>query len=122
SGMGTTWHPTIGTGVYPMVDNNLAVSEERQEEKYEAAKKWLSQYQHEAEKQNITVQQDVIPAVGEPGPRICEAAENWNADLIIVGRMGRTGLAEALLGSVSNHVVHHAPCTVMVVQGEVSEE
>ncbi|MDB9315328.1 universal stress protein [Spirulina sp. CS-785/01] len=122
TGVGTAWHPTVGTGVYPMVDKNLAVSEERREERYEEAHQWLSQYQQEAEKQGIAVQKDAIPAIGEPGPRICDAAKNWNADLIVVGRMGRTGLAEALVGSVSNHVVHHAPCTVMVVQGETTEE
>lgn len=47
---------------------------------------------------------------------ICELARNWNADLIILGRRGRTGLSELLLGSVSNYVLHHAPCSVLTVQ------
>ncbi|MEG4045238.1 universal stress protein [Microcoleus sp. Pol17_C1] len=53
---------------------------------------------------------------GDPGHCICEAAENWGADLIVLGRRGRTGFAEAFLGSVSNYVVHHASCSVLVIQ------
>ncbi len=35
--------------------------------------------------------------------------------MIIVGSHGRTGLKRMLLGSVSEHVVRHAPCPVLVV-------
>ncbi|NMF82608.1 universal stress protein [Nodosilinea sp. P-1105] len=55
--------------------------------------------------------------VGEPGPEICTAANRWNADLIVLGRRGISGLGELLLGSVSNYVMHRAPCAVLVVQG-----
>ncbi|NJK53281.1 MAG: universal stress protein [Leptolyngbyaceae cyanobacterium SU_3_3] len=58
---------------------------------------------------------------GSPGPTICHLATTWEADLIIVGRRGHAGLAELFLGSVSNHVMHHAPCSVLVVQGVVDE-
>lgn len=34
-----------------------------------------------------------------------------------MGRRGHKGLSEILLGSVSNYVVHHAPCSVLVLQG-----
>jgi nucleotide-binding universal stress UspA family protein len=60
---------------------------------------------------------------GEASSEICQAAQHWHADLIVMGRRGRSGLREALMGSVSNYVVHHAPCTVMVVQdGALPEE
>jgi nucleotide-binding universal stress UspA family protein len=58
---------------------------------------------------------------GDPGHSICESAQNWGADLIVLGRRGRTGFAEAFLGSVSNYVVHHASCSVFVIQ-EVKAE
>ena len=35
----------------------------------------------------------------------------------MVGSHGRTGIRELLLGSVSNYVLHHALCSVLVVQG-----
>lgn len=49
------------------------------------------------------------------GRGICEQAKTWPADLVIVGSHGRKGLGEMLLGSVSNYVMHHAPCSVLVV-------
>jgi nucleotide-binding universal stress UspA family protein len=52
---------------------------------------------------------------GNPGRVICELAQNWNADLIAVGRRGRSGLSELVLGSVSNYVLHHAPCEVLII-------
>ena len=55
--------------------------------------------------------------IGTPGETLCKIATKWKADLIIMGRRGRTGFSELLLGSVSNYVMHHAPCSVLTVQG-----
>lgn len=52
----------------------------------------------------------------DAGRGICELANTWNADLVIVGRRGIKGLTEVLLGSVSNYVLHHASCSVLVIQ------
>lgn len=59
--------------------------------------------------------------MGSPGRVICEFAESWDAELIILGSHGRSGLKELLLGSVSNYVVHHAPCSVLIVKSLASE-
>jgi nucleotide-binding universal stress UspA family protein len=53
--------------------------------------------------------------VGDVATTICHIAEEVPADVIIVGSHGRTGLKRMLLGSVSEHVVRHAPCPVLVV-------
>lgn len=54
--------------------------------------------------------------VGEPGESIVEAADAEGADLILVGSHGRSGVGRALLGSVSDFVVRHANCPVLVVR------
>lgn len=52
---------------------------------------------------------------GGTGIQICESAKTWNADLIVIGRRGYSGLKEFIMGSVSNYVLHHAPCSVMII-------
>jgi nucleotide-binding universal stress UspA family protein len=53
---------------------------------------------------------------GQAGKTICKVAQETGSDLIILGRRGRSGLGELFLGSVSNYVLHHAPCSVLIVQ------
>lgn len=54
--------------------------------------------------------------LGNPGLIICDLAREQEVDLIILGRRGRSGLNELILGSVSNYVLHHAPCSVLTIQ------
>jgi nucleotide-binding universal stress UspA family protein len=58
---------------------------------------------------------DMRIEVGDVATTICRVAEELPADVVIVGSHGRTGLKRILLGSVSEHVVRHAPCPVLVV-------
>ncbi len=51
---------------------------------------------------------------GSAGPVLVEAAEG--ASLLVVGNKSHSALAEVVLGSVSRHVTHHAPCPVVVVR------
>ena len=53
---------------------------------------------------------------GEPGRAICQLAAELSARAIVVGSRGRGGLKRALLGSVSDHVVRNAPCSVVVTR------
>lgn len=53
---------------------------------------------------------------GDPGSSIAAAAEAEAADLVVVGTRGRSGAERMLLGSVSDHVVRHAGCPVLVVR------
>lgn len=64
---------------------------------------------------------DFTQTVGDAGRIICELGSNWQADLIIVGRRGRSGISEAVLGSVSNYVLHHANCSVLTIQGSIPQ-
>jgi nucleotide-binding universal stress UspA family protein len=54
---------------------------------------------------------------GEPGQAIVEAAASEQVDLVIVGSHGRGAVGRFILGSVSDFVVRHAPCPVLVVRG-----
>ncbi len=60
--------------------------------------------------------------LGSPGRCICDLALCWGADLILMGRRGRSGLRELFLGSVSNYVLHHAPCSVHIVHLPVAAQ
>jgi nucleotide-binding universal stress UspA family protein len=53
---------------------------------------------------------------GDPGHSLVAAAEAEHADLLVVGTRGRSGAERMLLGSVSDHLVHHAGCPVLVVR------
>jgi nucleotide-binding universal stress UspA family protein len=61
------------------------------------------------------VSAEICQLYGSPGRSICEFAQSWGADLIFMGRHGRTGLSELFLGSVSNYVLHHAHCAVLTL-------
>jgi len=53
---------------------------------------------------------------GSPGQVIVEKAEQWGADLIVMGSRGLGAWNRLLLGSVSNAVLHHAKCSVEIVR------
>ena len=53
---------------------------------------------------------------GDPRSKIIDQAAQWNADLIVLGSHGRRGVDRFLMGSVSEAVVRHAPCSVEVVR------
>lgn len=53
---------------------------------------------------------------GSPKQVIVEVAEEWGADLIVMGSRGLGAWSRLLLGSVSNAVVHHAKCSVEIVR------
>lgn len=54
---------------------------------------------------------------GDAGPMLVWVAEQEGFDVIVVGSHGKGRLKRLVLGSVSEHVVHHAPCPVLVVRG-----
>ncbi|MFB7515514.1 universal stress protein [Streptomyces sp. NPDC056144] len=59
--------------------------------------------------------------VGGNAPQaLIDAAKG--ADLLVVGDRGYSGFKAAVLGSVSSHVTQHAPCPVVVVRGDLTDE
>ena len=54
--------------------------------------------------------------VGDVAGTICRVAADLHTDVIVVGSHGRGAIERILLGSVSEQVVRHAPCPVLVVR------
>lgn len=90
------------------------LQQERLQQELQQVQGWIDTYGQKAAKLGIATES--YYKVGDAGESICEVAQNWGADLIVIGRQGHTALTEMLMGSVSNHVLHHAPCSVLVVQ------
>ncbi|MBE9129360.1 MULTISPECIES: universal stress protein [unclassified Coleofasciculus] len=113
-----------GTGYYgdmfgrELVDFSNLIQDKLKKET-EDAQKWLSHFCQKATAEGVATEWTC--KVGDAGSAIRELAQSWGADLVVLGRRGRRGFAEMLLGSVSNHVVHHVPCSVLVVQGISAE-
>lgn len=82
----------------------------------EAAKRAEQTVIERFEDTKLNVETAVI--IGNPKELIVEEAQKWNADLIILGSHGYGFWERMLLGSVSNAVVHHAPCSVLVVRNK----
>lgn len=53
---------------------------------------------------------------GDARTMILDSASEWHANLIVLGSHGHSGVGRLLLGSVSEAIVHHAPCSVKVVR------
>ena len=62
----------------------------------------------------------VNPVVVQAQPAHALLNQATDASLLVVGFRGHSGLSEALLGSVSQHVAHHAPCPVVIIRDGVA--
>lgn len=63
---------------------------------------------------HMSVKEELID--GYPKEVILKLAEQWPADMIVMGSHGRHGIGKFLLGSVSMSVLSAAPCSLMVVK------
>jgi nucleotide-binding universal stress UspA family protein len=62
------------------------------------------------------VEAKLLLRTGDPANEILNVAKEGGYDLIVVGHRGLSPVQAFLLGSVSNRVVTHAPCSVLVVR------
>ena len=60
----------------------------------------------------------LLHKIGDPAETIIEVAEEWRPEIVVMGSHGRTGIKRFLLGSVSEKVTRHAPCSVLITRGE----
>ncbi len=110
-----------GVGLYPLAAEQVyRFQQENLQVEVNQVQQLLRTYCQKAADQGVPAEFDY--RVDTPGPRICNLARTWGADLIVLGRRGRRGLAEFVLGSVSNYVIHHASCSVLIAQGLTAPE
>ncbi|HKC79140.1 MAG TPA: universal stress protein, partial [Nitrosopumilaceae archaeon] len=78
------------------------------------AKKMLDEYKIQAAENKVQI--EIMVTQGDPAQVIIDLAKTKRHDLIIMGTRGRSTFQELLIGSVSQKVMHHAICPVMVVR------
>ncbi|BAZ44955.1 UspA domain-containing protein [Chondrocystis sp. NIES-4102] len=115
-------YPTLPTYIYyPTVnDRNYELYQQKLEEYKQLGIEFLQDLSQKAT--TLGVETEYTQLSGNPGRIICDLAKNWSADLIIVGSRGLKGLKEMFLGSVSNYVTHHAPCSVLILRSPVDSQ
>lgn len=86
------------------------------EEEKKNAEKLVSRIREMAEKAGVDVETAIIERQPSVPDAIIEFAKQSACDLIVMGTKGRTGIKRFLLGSVTESVVHHAHCPVLVVR------
>ncbi len=68
------------------------------------------------ELRHMTPNVETIVRGGAPADQIIRAADEIEADLIVIGGRGKGAVSAILLGSVAYQVLHHAPCPVLITR------
>ncbi len=92
-----------------------AVEEQLAEEMRRRIEEALAKLRARLFPENLQVETVVLRAAN-PAAAIVEEAERRDADLIVLGTHGRTGLTHVLVGSVAERVVRHSPVPVLTVR------
>ena len=105
--------PTV-IGNYPYFDPELLTEMLKASEEHSAEA--ANECNAVLRERGFTVQTEVTLPREAPAHAIVDAAEEWQADLIVLGSHGRRGFDRLVLGSVSESVAMHAHCSVEVVR------
>jgi nucleotide-binding universal stress UspA family protein len=91
-----------------------ALSVARNEGELEMAKAIVAELKTKADGAGKGLSSSVV--MGRPYEVIIQEARINSMDLIVLGAMGKTGLESLLMGSVTERVIAHAPCAILVVK------
>jgi len=106
--------PQVGVPVTPDGVPPPVFSAKMAEDMAKLGSELLERQSSEVEKRGLTVKN--VLERGEPVGKILQTAKNERCDLIVIGARGLGKMRALLLGSVSDGVVHRAPCPVVVVK------
>jgi nucleotide-binding universal stress UspA family protein len=107
----TAWQYPVATGGYAWAPVAVLDCNDLQE----AAEKTLADEISEVVGARTDIK--LLPQAVEGNPAQVLLDATAGADLLVVGSRGHGGFASALLGSVSQHCVHHAACPVLIIRG-----
>jgi hypothetical protein len=78
------------------------------------ARETMDKVKDRAKKENLPCE-TIVRFGGQPHQFIVQEAKDREIDLIVMGTRGKSGLKNVFMGSVTERVIGHAPCPVMVV-------
>jgi nucleotide-binding universal stress UspA family protein len=102
--------------VGPVVPTFLAATEEKPGRMAREARRTLDEQVRRIQADHGTVAQAHLRFGGAP-EEVVVLAEYIGAGLVVMGSRGRSGIRRALMGSVSERLVRHADCPVMIIRG-----
>ncbi|MGC2237034.1 MAG: universal stress protein [Pyrinomonadaceae bacterium] len=109
--------------VFEIIDSiDISISPEFSQELEQSARAQAEEFAAQAAAQirecfpDSNIDLTVQVSSGAPDRILIETAHEWKADLIVIGSHGRGFWGRMLLGSITDELVHHAPCSVLVVR------
>ncbi|KAI9497678.1 hypothetical protein BDB00DRAFT_803589 [Zychaea mexicana] len=92
------------------------IAEERKEESHDLLKTYASRLWHKQ------IACKAISMIGDPKAELVRKVKDTHADALIMGSRNLGTIKRTLLGSVSDHCVHHAPCAVIIARSPDDED
>lgn len=109
------WNEPISVCIFNVIHEMHPVAEDSVKAARHYAENIVRRIVHKIERAcpEVGIQQDIDQ--GHASEVILRKAAEWDADLIILGSHGRSGLAHAVLGSVAYEVLAASPCATLIV-------
>lgn len=112
----TVLHTYELLGQIAVYETSYAYLQELEDYLQEQSKKIATDTEKQLTDVGVSVKTRVLK--GDPGVAIIETAETEKVDMIVMGSRGLGAIQRFLLGSVSNYVVHHSKCPVLIIPGK----
>ncbi len=105
-------HPAVEAGYTESKTSQLTIDKMR-----DGVEGFRAALLAEADRQGVAAEVH-NPGSTDAADALITAAESFDADLVVVGNKGTSGVSRFVLGSVPNKVAHHCPCSVLIVNTE----